>query len=275
MANFLSGLGSLFGSANQSTTTTTTQQPDTLGRIIQGAGIGLNFGSALGTIFGGKNNKEAIKRTLAAGRKDAAALLQSAEIQAAAATKNAHLAQFDGAIAAALAQDEADQLRREGRAIIGSQMAAAAASGAQIDVAVMDVVAEQMQDIERVAHRAIYAGELQKRSLDQQADDFLQEAWAVRKTAESTAKSILNESTLQAWRLKQQRRQEVLGAFGTIVESGLRGYSLFRNMTQIDKQSAELAALRAGAGAQDPPYVGVEPLPDPLPEPLNVPGQIL
>lgn len=205
-----------------------------LGNLFQGVGAGINFGSALGTLMNGKDTKRAIQSTIKAGQADAAAAMLAGEMQGNLYLENAYNANFDATIVGAMAKGEAERTRREGRALVGQQKAAAAAQGVQIDQPVLNIIQEQLVDIETVAVRQIHAGDLQKRSLEQQRDDFLLSAQAARREGRSTHDAILAQTKLDVYKLKLQRRNEVIQAFGTMLNSVAQGASMFSGLKSID-----------------------------------------
>lgn len=204
-----------------------------MGSLFQGLGAGINFGSALGTLFNGGDTKRAIQSTIKAGQADAAQALLAGELQGNLYLDNAFNANFDATIVGAVARDEAERTRREGRALVGQQKAAAAAQGVQIDQPVLDIIQDQLVDIEMSAVKQIHAGELQRRSLEQQRDDFLLSAQAARREGRSTHDNILAQTKLDVYKLKLQRRQEVIQAFGTMLNSVAQGASMFSGLKSI------------------------------------------
>lgn len=236
-----------------------------MGNLMQGLGAGVNFGSALGTLFNGGATKKAIQATIRGGQADAAAAMLAGEMQGAMYLDNAYNANFDATIVGAVARDEAARTRREGRALVGQQKAAAAAQGVQIDQPVLDLIQEQLVDIETVAVKQIHAGELQRRSLEQQRDDFLLSAQASRREGRSTHDAILAQTKLDVYKLKLQRRQEVINAFGTMISAVGQGASMFSGMKSIDSAPTLTANPRQYDSPIGPPAPapGTAPLIEP------------
>lgn len=212
-----------------------------IGSIFQGLGHGVNFGSALGTLMGGKHIKKAIKQTIAAGQADAAAALLAAEKQAQQHQQNAYLANYDATLVAAMAEDEAHRTKRAGRAAMGQQYAMAAAQGALIDAPVLDIIHDQYEEYEVLAGQQRFAGELQKRSLQQQRDDFLLSAQNVREEGESVMEQILAQASLDAYKLKLQRREQVIGALGTMVQSVGGAIGMFQGLRGIGQATTPMS----------------------------------
>lgn len=236
-----------------------------MGSLFQGLGAGVNFGSALGTLMNGGDTKRAIQSTIKAGQADAAQALLAGELQGNLYLDNAFNANFDATIVGAVARDEAERTRREGRALVGQQKAAAAAQGVQIDQPVLDLIQEQLVDIETVAVKQIHAGELQQRSLEQQRDDFLLSAQSARREGRSMHDDILAQTKLDVYKLKLQRRQEVINAFGTMIGAVGQGASMFAGLKTIDSTPTITANPRQYDSPIGPPVpaAGTAPLIEP------------
>lgn len=197
------------------------------GPIMKGLGSGIQFGSGLGKVKNAKRLNKAADMMISAGQKDATAALRRGEIQAQVDTSNAYAANFEAAQAEALAAQEAAYIRKEARRQAGAQRAAGAGSGADLDAGVLSVITEDLADMEAAAYRAIYAGQLQSRTLRQQSEDFLTSAEYTRQTAKSQAEQEMASAALRAHQLRQQRKQETVDGLGGMLNGAMGIFSSF------------------------------------------------